>query len=116
MVITVHAILSSFMVEIKDQFMKESDARNLARMLQVVRGLEEDIGIQSLSRTEKAVFTSIADLSANNTMGINVKHILAHPDLICMPTPTLYKCLRDLHSKGLLVKEGTQRLSLFKLT
>ena len=87
----------------------------MAKMLQVVRGLEKDIGIRSLSRTEKVVLTSIADLSASNNMGIGVKHILSHPDLICMPTPTLYKCLRDLQNKGLLEKEGTERSSLFNL-
>jgi hypothetical protein len=95
--------------------MKESVAQKLAKLLQLVRGLEADIGIVSLSKTERVLFTSIADLSALNNQEVEVRDIVAHPDLKNMPLPTIYKCLRDLHSKGLLEKVGTQRLGLYKL-
>ena len=95
--------------------MEQSPINKLAKILQVLRGLEADLGLGSLSKTEKAVFTSIADLSTENNKIVNVKDIVAHPDLKSMPIPTLYKCLRDLQDKGLLEKSGAQRSGLYKI-
>lgn len=95
--------------------MNESNIQKFAKMLQIIRGMEEDIGIGSLSKTDKAVFTSIADLSTLNSQDVNVKDIVQHPDLKSMPIPTLYKCLRDLQSNGLLERVGNKRSGLYKL-
>jgi len=95
--------------------MKESAPQKLARLLQVVRGLEADIGAGSLSKSEKLVFTGMADLSIPTSPEVNISDLVAHPDLKNMPAPTLYKCLRDLQTKGMLAKSGSQRSGIYKL-
>jgi len=93
----------------------ESNIQKFAKMLQAIRGMEADIGIGSLSKTDKAVFTSIADLVSINSQEIDFNDLVLHPDLSRMPIPTLYKCLRDLQKKGLLERVGHKRSGLYKL-
>ena len=100
---------------IKSVLMSESNIQKFAKMLQVMRGMEADIGIGSLSKSDKAVFTSIADLISLSSEEVDVKAIALHPDLINMPIPTLYKCLRDLQKNGLLERVGHKRSGLYKL-
>jgi hypothetical protein len=95
--------------------MNESAPQKLARMLQVVRGLEADIGAGALSKSEKLIFTSLADLSTPNSPEVNINNLTSHPDLTNLPTPTLYKCLRDLQTKGMIEKVGTERSGTYKL-
>ena len=84
-------------------------------MLQVVRGLETDLGLGRLSKTERLVFVSIADLITPTNRQLKITEILAHPDLKDMPTPTFYKCLRDLRTKGLLEKDESGRSGTYQL-
>jgi len=100
---------------IKSVLMSESNIHKFAKMLQVMRGMEADIGIGSLSKSDKAVFTSIADLISLSSKEVDFKDIALHPDLINMPIPTLYKCLRDLQKNGLLERVGHKRSGLYKL-
>ena len=95
--------------------MTESTTQKLARLLQALRGLETDIGIDALSKSEKSLFTGIADLSAGNKEGVSIADIMEHYETKNMPIPTIYKGLRDLQEKGLLVREGAPRASIYKL-
>ncbi|MDP6967726.1 MAG: hypothetical protein QGG88_01270 [Gammaproteobacteria bacterium] len=95
--------------------MKESSPQRLARLLQLVRSLESDMGMATLSKAEKLLFTSLADLSTPANPEVNIEQIVAHPDLKAMPAPTMYKCLRDLQTKGMLEKIGTPRSGKYKL-
>ena len=95
--------------------MTESSPQRLARLLQLVRSLEEDMGMETLSKAEKLLFTSLADLSTPANPEVSIDQIIAHPDLKSMPAPTMYKCLRDLQRKGMLQKIGTPRSGIYKL-
>ena len=95
--------------------MTESSPQRLARLLQLVRSLEEDMGMETLSKAEKLLFTSLADLSTPSNPEVSIDQIIAHPDLKTMPAPTMYKCLRDLQSKGMLQKIGTPRSGIYRL-
>ena len=95
--------------------MTESSPQRLARLLQLVRSLEEDMGMETLSKAEKLLFTSLADLSTQANPEVSIDQIMAHPDLKNMPAPTMYKCLRDLQSKGMLQKIGSPRSGIYRL-
>ena len=97
------------------RIMKESAPQKLAKLLQIVRGLEADIGAGALSKSEKLIFTCLADLSTATHTNVNINDLTSHPDLAEVPTPTLYKCLRDLQTKGMIEKVGTQRSGIYKL-
>ena len=95
--------------------MKETAPLKLGRLLQLVRSMETDLGIGSLSKAEKALFTSITDLCANSESTINLTEILAHPDIQKMPQATVYKCLRELQNKNLIRHQGTRGSGLYSL-
>lgn len=95
--------------------MKETAPLKLGRLLQLVRSMESDLGIGSLSKAEKALFTSITDLCPNSESTINLTEILAHPDIQKMPQATVYKCLRELQNKKLIRHQGTRGSGLYSL-
>jgi len=65
---------------IKSVLMSESNIHKFAKMLQVMRGMEADIGIGSLSKTDKVVFTSIADLITLSSKEVDFKDIYSMLD------------------------------------
>lgn len=99
--------------------MAESTAQKLARLLQALRGLEADLGTGTLTKAEQSLFAGIADLSVRKGEGegegVSIADIMEHCETKNMPVPTIYKCLRDLQTKGLLVRLGSPRSSLYKL-
>lgn len=97
--------------------MAESTAQKLARLLQALRGLEADLGTGTLTKSEQSLFAGIADLSVSKGEGegVSIADIMEHCETKNMPVPTIYKCLRDLQTKGLLVRLGSPRSSLYKL-
>ena len=95
--------------------MKETPPLKFARLLQLVRSMEADLGIGALNKAEKSLFTCVADLCENSESTVNLTEILAHGDLMKMPQPTVYKCLRDLQDKGLLCHVGGRGSGLYRL-
>ena len=95
--------------------MKETASLKLGRLLQLVRSMEGDLGIGSLSKAEKALFTSITDLCGNSETNINLNDILNHNDIKTMPQATVYKCLRELQNKNLIRHEGTRGSGMYRL-
>ena len=95
--------------------MAESAIQKLARLFQSIRDLETELGTGALSKSEKTLFTGIADISKNKKEGITIEDIMAHCETESMPVPTIYKCLRDLQQKGLLVRGGPPRASTYKI-
>jgi hypothetical protein len=95
--------------------MQETPPFRFARLLQVVRSMEADLGIGALNKAEKALFTCVADLCTSADSTVNLATILAHDDIRKMPEATVYKCLRDLREKGLLAHVGGRGSGLYKL-
>jgi hypothetical protein len=95
--------------------MKETTSLKLGRLLQLVRSIESDLGIGSLSKAEKSLFTSITDLCGNSDTTISLNDILSHQDIKTMPQATIYKCLRELQNKNLIRHEGTRGSGIYRL-
>ena len=53
--------------------MAESAIQKLARLFQSIRDLETELGTGTLSKSEKTLFTSIADISKNKKEGITIE-------------------------------------------
>jgi len=95
--------------------MKETASLKLGRLLQLVRSMEFELGIDSLSKAEKALFTSVVDLFPNPEATITLTEILAHPHVGTMPQATVYKCLRELQNKNLICHAGSRGSGIYKL-
>jgi hypothetical protein len=99
----------------KMKTMEETQPLRFARLLQMVRSMEADMGISALNKAEKVLFTSIGDLCLGTDSPVNLTHIFAHQDVKKMPQVTVYKCLRDLREKGLLDHVGERGSGLYRL-
>ena len=95
--------------------MEETQPLRFARLLQMVRSMESDLGISALSKSEKMLFTCVGDLCINTNSAVGLTEILSHVDLKTMPQATVYKCLRDLREKGLLAHVGGRGSGLYRL-
>jgi hypothetical protein len=95
--------------------MKATPPLRFARLLQVVRTMEEDLGVGELNKAEKKLFTCVADLCSDAGSSVNLIDILAHDNMKKMPQATAYKCLRDLRDKGLLIRVGGQGSGVYRL-
>jgi hypothetical protein len=99
----------------KMKTMEETQPLRFARLLQMVRSMEADMGISGLSKAEKVLFTCVGDLCLGADSPVNLTQILAHSDVKKMPQVTVYKCLRDLREKGLLERVGGRGSGLYQL-
>ena len=95
--------------------MTETASLRLGRLLQLVRSMESELGIDSLSKAEKALFTSIIDLLPGSKSTITLNEILTHPYVETMPQATVYKCLRELQSKKLIRHAGSRGSGTYQL-
>ena len=95
--------------------MNEATPLRFARLLQMVRSMEVDLGIGALSKSEKMLFTCVADLCVGQDTTVNLIEILNHKDVKKMPQATVYKCLRDLRGKGLLTHVGARGSGQYRL-
>jgi len=95
--------------------MEETQPLRFARLLQMVRSMETDLGISALNKSEKTLFTCVGDLCLNTDRAVNLTEILAHVDVKTMPQATVYKCLRVLREKGLLAHVGRRGSGLYRL-
>ena len=100
---------------LKMKTMKETQPLRFARLLQMVRSMEADMGISALNKSEKVLFTCVGDLCLGADSPVNLTQIFAHPDVKKMPQVTVYKCLRDLRAKGLLDHVGGRGSGLYQL-
>jgi hypothetical protein len=99
----------------KMKTMEETQPLRFARLLQMVRSMEADMGISALNKAEKVLFTCVGDLCLGTDSPVNLTQILAHQDVKKMPQATVYKCLRDLREKGLLDHVGGRGSGLYRL-
>ena len=95
--------------------MKDAASLKLGRLLQLVRSIESELDIQSLSKAEKVLFTSIIDLFPDPHAAVSLTEILTHPDVEPMPQATVYRCLRELQLKKLIRHEGSRGSGIYKL-
>ncbi|WP_443630649.1 hypothetical protein ABXT60_13660 [Candidatus Njordibacter sp. Uisw_056] len=100
---------------LKMKTMEETQPLRFARLLQMVRSMEADMGINALNKAEKMLFTCVGDLCLGADSPVNLTQIFAHPDVKKMPQVTVYKCLRDLRVKGLLEHVGGRGSGLYRL-
>ena len=100
---------------LKMKTMEETQPLRFARLLQMVRSMEADLGISALNKSEKVLFTCVGDLCLGTDSAVSLTEILAHVDVETMPQATVYKCLRDLREKGLLAHVGGRGSGLYRL-
>ncbi len=100
---------------LKVNTMEETQPLRFARLLQMVRSMEADLGINALNKSEKMLFTCVGDLCLGTDRAVNLTQILSHQDVKTMPQATVYKCLRDLREKGLLAHVGARGSGLYRL-
>ena len=100
---------------LKMKTMEETQPLRFARLLQMVRSMEADMGISALNKSEKVLFTCVGDLCLGTKSPVTLMQIFEHPDIKKMPQVTVYKCLRDLREKGLLEHVGGRGSGLYRL-
>ena len=86
------------------------------KLIEIFDQMSNDLKVGRLSNYEKDVLINLYKKTDNKSIEINIKHI-NFIDFNGNPIPksTLYKALKALSDKNLILHLGTERSSIYKL-
>ena len=87
-----------------------------ADLMQFTKSLKEDLGLDGLTHTDQQVLASIVLLSNDGQSEALLQDLKLHTLTKDIPTPSLYKSLKNLIECGIVSKVGSQRSGIYKLT
>ena len=86
-----------------------------ADLLQVTKSMEADLGLDGLTNTDQQVLASIVLLSNDGQSEAYLQDLKVHTLTKNIPTPSLYRSLKNLIQKGMVQKVGTERSGIYRL-
>ena len=86
-----------------------------AALMQVTKSLEVDLGLGGLTHTDQQVMASIVLLSNDGQREALLQDLKLHTLTKDIPTPSLYRSLKNLIECGILMKVGSERSGIYKL-
>jgi predicted transcriptional regulator len=86
-----------------------------ADLLQVTKSMEADLGLDGLTNTDQQVLASIVLLSDDGQSEVLLQGLKVHTLTKDIPTPSLYRSLKNLIQKGMVQKVGTERSGIYRL-
>ena len=90
--------------------------RNIfANLMQATKSLEIDLGLDVLTQTDQQVFACIVLLSNDGQSEALLQDLKLHTLTKDIPTPSLYRSLKNLIECGILMKVGSERSGIYKL-
>ena len=86
-----------------------------ADLLQVTKSMEADLGLDGLTNTDQQVLATIVLLSNDGQSEALLQDLKVHTLTKNIPTPSLYRSLKNLMEHGLVLKIGSERSGIYKL-
>jgi len=86
-----------------------------ADLLQVTKLMEVDLGLDGLTHTDQQVLATIVLLSNDGQSEALLQDLKAHTLTKNIPTPSLYRSLKNLIEHGIVLKIGSERSGIYKL-
>jgi predicted transcriptional regulator len=77
--------------------------------------MEADLGLDGLTNTDQQVLASIVLLSNDGQSEAYLQDLKVHTLTKNIPTPSLYRSLKNLIQKGMVQKVGTERSGIYRL-
>lgn len=74
--------------------------RTLSQLLEMVAGLEKDLGLADMLPLERDVMTVIGSIFESERREVKTEEIIAHPLLADVPRSSLHRALRTLQDRG----------------
>ena len=84
----------------------------LAQLNLLVRSVEVDMGLASVTSSEKAILSAISLLAKPDAAEVSVQKLLEHELVKDIPKPTVYRALKSLLGDGLLEKVSFGKYSI----
>ena len=96
--------------------MSEIKSSKFIKLIEIFDEMSNDLNIGRLSNYEKDVLINLQKQFNGKNREINIKHINFEDfDGNLISKSTLYKALKSLCKKGLLIHRGSKRSSIYKL-
>ena len=90
--------------------------RNIfANLMQTTKSLEADLGLDVLTQTDQQVFASIVLLSNDGQSEALLQDLKLHTLTKDIPTPSLYRFIKNQIECGVVMKAGSERSGIYKL-
>ena len=86
-----------------------------ANLLQVTKSMEADLGLDGLTHTDQQVLATIVLLSNDGQSEALLQDMKVHTLTKNIPTPSLYRSLKNLMEQGIVLKIGSERSGIYKL-
>lgn len=84
-----------------------------AQLRKILIGMENDLGFEDLSDSEKSILYAVVDLDVGRAVQSSL--IKAHILTDRMTKPTFHRALKSLVSKGYLAHETGTKVGLYRL-
>ena len=83
--------------------------------LQVTKSMEADLGLDGLTHTDQQILATIVLLSNDGQSEALLQDLKVHTLTKDIPTPSLYRSLKNLMEHGIVLKVGSERSGIYKL-
>ena len=86
-----------------------------ADLLQVTKSMEADLGLGGLTNTDQQALASIVLVSNDGQSEALLQDLKVHTLTKDIPTPSLYRSLKNLIECGIVINIGSERAEIYKL-
>ena len=86
-----------------------------ADLLQVTKSMEAELGLDGLTNTDQQVLASIVLLSDDGQGEALLQDLKVHKLTKDIPTPSLYRSIKNLVECGIVMRIGSERSGIYKL-
>ncbi|SFK89991.1 hypothetical protein [Shimia haliotis] len=96
--------------------MSKDDICNLAKPQELVFAMERDLGLDRFSNDEKKVIYALTKMREQELFEVPSSNIMHHDLCATISKPTFYHCLKRLVDDGAIVRSGSVRSGLYRLS
>ena len=86
-----------------------------ADLLQITKSMEADLGLDGLTHTDQQVLSTIVLLSNDGQSEALLQDLKVHALTKNIPTPSLYRSLKNLMEHGIVLRVGNERSGIYRL-
>jgi predicted transcriptional regulator len=86
-----------------------------ADLLQITKSMEADLGLDGLTHIDQQVLSTIVLLSNDGQSEALLQDLKVHALTKTIPTPSLYRSLKNLMGHGIVLRVGNERSGIYRL-
>ena len=95
--------------------MREIGISRIAKLLELVTSMEEDLGLDRLSADERAMIYAISSIASEGDDTVRSVELKQHRLCRRFSNPTFYRTLRTLLDKGFILRTGPRKTGGYQL-